>query len=78
MKLTKNQLESRIKNLNDWLIMNSKGIHFEYAENKNKRDYYVSKLIDLENYNLENIDIQEQSTWPIERDTLDLREHNFN
>ena len=77
MKVTKQWLEKTIKNLNDWLQMNAKGIHFEYAETKNKRDYYVNKLIEMEKYDLDHIDIQEQSSWPVERDTLDIRDHNF-
>lgn len=77
MKVSKQWLENKVKELNDWLQMHSKGIHFEYAENKNKRDYYVNKLIEMEEYKLDTIDIENQSTWPIERDTLDIRDHNF-
>lgn len=57
MKVTKQWLENRVKNLNDWLQMNSKGIHFEYAPTKQKRDYYVNKLIELEEKQLKTIKI---------------------
>ena len=48
MRATKQFLENKIKELNDWLFDNEKGNHFEYAPNKHKRDYYVRKLIELE------------------------------
>lgn len=57
MKVSKQWLENKIKQLNDWLQANEKGIHFEYVQNKHKRDYYVSKLIELEENQLETIKI---------------------
>jgi hypothetical protein len=46
-----------IKELNDWLFDNEKGNHFEYAPNKHKRDYYVRKLIELEENQLGTIKV---------------------
>lgn len=57
MKVTKQWLEKKINNLNDWLFAHEKGNHFEYAPNKRKRDYYVDKLIELEKKQLEKIAI---------------------
>jgi hypothetical protein len=48
MKVSKQWLETKIKELNDWLLANEKGIHFEFASKKHSRDYYVNKLIELE------------------------------
>jgi hypothetical protein len=56
MKVTQQWLESKIKNLNDWLQNN--GVrHFEYNQTKQKRDYYVMRLIELEENGLETIKI---------------------
>ena len=57
MTVTKQWLENKIKELNDWLFENEKGNHFEYAPNKHKRDYYVRKLIELEENQLKAIEI---------------------
>ena len=57
MIVKKHWLENQIKELNDWLIENEKGIHFEYAPNKHKRDYYVNKLIELEENKLQTIKV---------------------
>lgn len=57
MKVTKKWLENKIETLNNWLMENSKGIHFEYAPNKQKRDYYVNKLLELQEKNIEKIAI---------------------
>ena len=57
MTVTKQWLENKIKELNDWLFDNEKGNHFEYAPNKHKRDYYVRKLIELEENQLKAIEI---------------------
>jgi hypothetical protein len=57
MRVTKEWLEKKIKDLNDWLFIHEKGNHFEYAPNKQKRDYYVNKLIELEENQLETIKI---------------------
>lgn len=55
MKVTQQWLENKIKELNDWLFANEKGIHFEYAPKKQSRDYYVNKLIELEENQLKTI-----------------------
>lgn len=57
MTVTKQWLENKIKELNDWLFDNEKGNHFEYAPNKHKRDYYVRKLIELEENQLGTIKV---------------------
>lgn len=57
MKVSKMWLETKIKDLNDWLLANEKGIHFEFAQKKRKRDYYVNKLIELEENQLETIKV---------------------
>ena len=57
MTVSKQWLENQIKKLNDWLTANEKGNHFEYAPNKQKRDYYVNKLIELEESQLSTIKI---------------------
>ena len=57
MKVTKQWLEAKIKTLNEWLQSNPT-THFEYAPATQKRNYYVAKLIALEeNENLETIKI---------------------
>lgn len=57
MKASKQYLENKIKELNDWLVEHEKGIHFEYAKKKRSRDYYVNKLIELEENQLETINV---------------------
>jgi hypothetical protein len=57
MKVNQHWLENKIAALNDWLIANEKGIHFEYAQKKRSRDYYVNKLIELEENQLETIKV---------------------
>lgn len=57
MKVSKQWLEAKIKELNDWLIANEKGIHFEFAPKKRNRDYYVNKLIELEEKRMEAIKV---------------------
>jgi hypothetical protein len=57
MKVSKQWLEIKIAALNDWLIANEKGIHFEFASKKRNRDYYVNKLIELEENQLETIKV---------------------
>lgn len=57
MTVTKQWLENKIKELNDWLFDNEKSNHFEYAPNKHKRDYYVRKLIELEENQMTTIKV---------------------
>jgi hypothetical protein len=51
MKLTKEQLENKIEKVNKWLLRNP---HLEgtlpYRGVLHKRNYYVNKLIELEEY----------------------------
>jgi phage antirepressor YoqD-like protein len=64
MKVSKEWLEIKIKELNDWLLEN--GISqlsiklnqsLEYRIKKSNRDYYVSKLIELEENQLQTIKV---------------------
>ncbi len=57
MKTSKQWLENKIKELNDWLQVHEKINHFQYAEKKQNRDYYVNKLIELEENGLKEIEI---------------------
>ncbi|WP_268848118.1 hypothetical protein [Flavobacterium aestivum] len=57
MKVSKQWLETKIKELNDWLFANEKGIHFEFTHKKRSRDYYVNKLIELEENQLMSIKV---------------------
>ncbi|MBP7319113.1 MAG: hypothetical protein KA980_12990 [Flavobacterium sp.] len=57
MTVSKQWLENKIKELNDWLIRNEKTNHFEYAPKKQNRDYYVRKIIELEENDLETIKV---------------------
>jgi hypothetical protein len=57
MAVTKQWLENKIKELNEWLFDNENGKHSEYALNKYKRDYYVTKLIELEENQMTNIKV---------------------
>lgn len=56
-KLTKQQLENKIAELNEWLRLHEKINHVDYALNLRDRNYYVSKLIELEEYGYKEIEI---------------------
>jgi hypothetical protein len=57
MKVSQEWLGIKIKELNDWLFVNEKATPLEYTQNKNARDYYVNKLIELEENQLETIKV---------------------
>lgn len=58
MKVSKDWLENKIKELNDWLTQNeNKPFFAEYDIEKQKRNYYVNKLIELEENQLETIKV---------------------
>lgn len=57
MKVSKQWLETKIKELNEWLFANEKGTPHEYARQKRNRDYYVNKLIELEENQLTTIKV---------------------
>ncbi|WP_165764218.1 hypothetical protein [Flavobacterium oreochromis] len=58
MNVSKEWLEAKIKELNDWLLKNENHPFFlEYAIEKQKRNYYVGKLIELEENELEIIKV---------------------
>lgn len=56
MKVSSYWLNNKINELNEWLQFNSE-THLHYAEKKQNRDYYVSKLIELEENELKNIKV---------------------
>jgi hypothetical protein len=56
MNATPQWLENKIKELNDWLLENNED-HPEYFIKKQNRDYYVRKIIILEENQLETIKI---------------------
>ncbi|URC13968.1 hypothetical protein [Flavobacterium sp. B183] len=55
MTVSKQWLENKIKDLNDWLFDNEK--HSDFALNRHRRDYYVRKIIDLEERKLTSIEV---------------------
>lgn len=57
MTVSKQWLENRIKDQNEWLFENEQANHTSYALVKHKRDYYVRKLIELEENLLPNIKV---------------------
>ena len=56
MKKSKEWLEQKVKELNDWLQQHPEN-HFEYKLKTQNRNYYVSKLIELEESNVKFIKI---------------------
>lgn len=56
MKVSKHYLESKIADLNQWLMENAP-VHFQYKQKEHNRNYYVRKLIELEENNLKTIKI---------------------
>jgi hypothetical protein len=57
MAVTKQWLENKIQELNDWLIAYEILANSEYAHKKGSRDYYVNKLIELEENQLQTIKV---------------------
>lgn len=56
MEVKKRWLEQKVQELNEWIQQNPK-THFEYGINVHKRNYYVNKLIELEESNLKVIKV---------------------
>lgn len=56
MKVTKDWLERKVAGLNTWLTENSPA-HFQYKQKERNRNYYVNKLIELEENELTTIKI---------------------
>jgi len=56
MQVTKEWLETEIKKQNDWLQTNSQ-VHFDYKNSEHKRNYYVNKLIEMDENGLLTINI---------------------
>lgn len=56
MKVDKIWLERKISELNHWLN-NTPKTHFEYAFKTQNRNYYVKKIIELEENNLSIIKV---------------------
>ncbi|WP_165764224.1 hypothetical protein [Flavobacterium oreochromis] len=57
MNVTKEWLELKIHELNTWLQQHERLNHVQYAEKKQNRDYYVRKIIELEELELEKIKV---------------------
>lgn len=57
MAVSKQWLENRIKELNDWLLNDLNFKHPDFPINKQKRDYYVRKLIELEENQITSISV---------------------
>lgn len=57
MTVSKQWLENKIKDLNEWLFDNEKGNNSDYTLHKHRRDYYVRKLIELEENQMKTIKI---------------------
>lgn len=55
MTVSKEWLENKIKELNDWLFSHTG--HGMYVQTERNRDYYVRKLIELEENNLPKIKV---------------------
>lgn len=56
MNRDKDWLEKKIHSLNKWL-MEHNDVHFEYKQKLHNRNYYVNKLIELEENNLKTVKI---------------------
>lgn len=56
MKKDKYWLERKINSLNKWLMEHNEA-HFEYKQNLHNRNYYVNKLIELEENNLKTVKV---------------------
>jgi hypothetical protein len=57
MTVTKEYLERRVISLNKWLQDPQNDKHDQFRQNVHKRNYYVNKLIELEENNLNSIKI---------------------
>ncbi len=51
---TKTELEEKVKQLNNWLFENDE-FHPEYKGQAHKRNYYVEKLVEMDEFDLEQI-----------------------
>lgn len=60
MTVSQEFLEAKIADLNEWLLQHENENHFEYAEKKHNRDYYVTKLIELHESGLDKIKLYEK------------------
>lgn len=56
MIITKPALETKVNNLNDWL-QHHPTTHFMYAQQVQKRNYYINKLCDMDDLGLKTIKI---------------------
>lgn len=60
MIVSKEWLEAKIKDLNEWLLEHETKNHFEYSEKRHNRNYYVDVLIELEESGVDKIKIYEK------------------
>ncbi len=56
MIVSKSHLENRVTELNSWLMNHHKNDPL-YAQKQQRRNYYVSKLSYMDEYNLKTIEI---------------------
>lgn len=55
-KFTVTQLEKKVEALNNWL-MNNKDSDPKYKQIQQSRNYYVNKLTEMDEYDLQTIEI---------------------
>ncbi len=56
MRVSQGYLEIKVKEISDWLLVNSSN-HEQYKQKKQQRDYYVYKLCEMEELGVEIIKI---------------------
>lgn len=57
MNVDKQWLERKIAELNDWLQQAENNNHPEYSLNQHNRNYYVNKLIELDDHRQKTINV---------------------
>jgi hypothetical protein len=57
--LSREFLEKRVAELNEWLRQHMSGLHLEYAQKKQARDYYVRRLIEIEESGNDTVEVQD-------------------
>ncbi|MDP2061336.1 MAG: hypothetical protein U1C58_06150 [Flavobacteriaceae bacterium] len=56
MQVSEEWLEAEIKKQNDWLQTNSPA-HFDYKQTQSRRNFYVNKVIEMNENELSTINI---------------------
>ncbi|MEB3799832.1 hypothetical protein INQ45_01655 [Flavobacterium columnare] len=57
MTVTKDWIEAKVQELNDWIRIHENTNHPQLNEKIQNRNYYVSKLVEMDELELENITI---------------------